>query len=627
MQAMFAVCKFLHGSGVDVFCAASADAADDLSHLLQDFGMVQHRLFRRSFPARYSNSAELATWLKKSLVNFDLVEIHAVFSLLSWRTARMCRRLNVPYVIRPHSSLDPYDLRKHAGLKRVVGPLFVKRMLRESCGVLLTAPLEAERLKTYGAAVKKFIVPLPVVFPDTTGSRSNFRSRYSIPSDAKVVLFLSRIDPKKGLDLLIPALGQLKNRFPKLWFVLAGTGSTTYSAVVQRALIDCGVAAFTTQIGFAAGQDKLDAFAGSDIFALPSYNENFGIAVAEAMNAGLPVLVSDEVYIWPDVHQARAGAICKPEISSVIAILGQMLDGTIDLAASGKRGREMARMRYSAESTTAALMDVYRHIGASGGRYNRASVREDEATSSPGGEVVPRFRLWDLLRYPQAWYPMLCGVVPAIEHRDVIHAFECDMLIDVAAGKGEFSLIFRLMHPDVAIHAFESRERDAAMYRRAIAGEHGVTLHSVDFAAPTSAGLSQHGHKHQFGDPVGGCLKLDEFARHWRVARRAVLKVFGGPRLPLILEGAALLLEHCCYVYVVGMCADAQGENYSLENVVKLLSKYSLVPTHRENEKWVNDRLVCADYLFTRVIVKEARRSRIEQPDDNMSLKDSKTAS
>jgi glycosyltransferase involved in cell wall biosynthesis len=159
---------------------------------------------------------------------------------------------------------------------------------------------------------------------------------------------MSRIDYKKGLEFLIPALSQLQREFENLWFVLAGSGKPTFTPSVDRLLEEQGIGARTSRVGFLAGQEKSDALAAAKILALPSLNENFGIVLVEAMHAGVPLLISDQVYIHKEIADHGAGLVCRPETASVAATLG--------------RGRHLVDRRYRPEAATELLVAVYNDV-------------------------------------------------------------------------------------------------------------------------------------------------------------------------------------------------------------------------------------------------------------------------
>jgi glycosyltransferase involved in cell wall biosynthesis len=362
IHAALNVCKYLEQGGQPVEVAATYASSDDTAYLSENYPELLCRKFKRSFPKRYCNSSELVQWLRTNIHRFRLVELHGIFVLSTFQAARICQEQRVPYLVRPHGSLDPFDLKKHAFLKRVMGPIFVRWLLQHSAGVVCTSDLEAKHLVTYGASPRRFVVPLPVPLAEREGNGEAFRKRHKIPADAQVVLFMSRVDYKKGLDFLIPALARLKPEFQKLWFVLAGTGVSDFVTRVHSWIDRCGIRPFTTEVGFVSGQEKLDALAAANIFALPSLNETFGIVIIEAMYAGLPLLISSEVYIAQDIANAKAGIICSPDVDSVTRHLRTMLDGSVDLRAMVEQGRQLVRTRYQPEVATYTLVKMYEAI-------------------------------------------------------------------------------------------------------------------------------------------------------------------------------------------------------------------------------------------------------------------------
>ena len=353
------VCKYLSQAGQPVQAVAPYRDTDDTAYLDQNYPEVPCQRIKRSFPARFSNASELAPWLQSNLARFDLVEIHGIWLLASFQAARVCIKMGKPYFVRPHGSLDPFDLQKHRRAKQILGPYYVRWLLQHSAGVICTAELESERLETYGAMVPRRTIPLPVPLAEFNGDRSRFHAKHGIPGDATVVLFLSRVDYKKGLEFLIPALSALKQRHGRLWFVMAGTGTPEYMGYITGLLRKHDVATFTSVVGFVSGQEKQDAFAAADMFALPSLNENFGLVIVEAMHAGLPLLISDEVYIHPEIERAGAGVVCRPSIDSVAKGLNGLLIDASRTRRMGQNGRELVQRRYRPEAATDALLGLY----------------------------------------------------------------------------------------------------------------------------------------------------------------------------------------------------------------------------------------------------------------------------
>ena len=358
VRAALNVSKGLVEHGADVVVAATEGPGDSLDYLARDYANVRYELFPRASPTHNFRSPSLHRWLRGNVGDFDVVEIHGTHNFVPLYTSWTCRGQGAPYVVRPHGSLEPFDLEKHSLPKRIYGPLVVRPMLDHAESLVLTSELEAERVVTYGARPQKVVVPLPVEPLRGNFDGPGFRARYRIPADAFVVLFLGRIDYKKGLPFLVASLARLKSEWPSLWFLLAGGGEASYVSAVDDLLARHGMTSWTTRCGFVSGDAKASAFAASDLFALPSLNENFGIVVVEAMHAGLPLLVSDEVHIHDAVAAGGAGVVCKPSAESCYDSLRALLRDPEKLSAMATRSRELAQY-FAPEAATRTLLRLY----------------------------------------------------------------------------------------------------------------------------------------------------------------------------------------------------------------------------------------------------------------------------
>lgn len=363
VHACLNVCQGLQEAGGAVEVVATQAPADDLAYLKTTYGQVPWSTIPRCFPRRWYNGVGLSATLETLVARSDVVDIHAVFSLVTLKAAAVARRQGVPYFLHPHGSLDPFDLRKRARLKRVLGPWLLAPVLAGAAGVICTSSLEAERLVTFGAKPRRVVVALPVPVAPTRdpGVRVRFRRQYGIGGHCPVVLFLSRLDYKKGLEFLIPAVAALRAERPDLRLLLVGAGDESYSARVQQLLRAHRALDWTIQTGFLSGADKLAAFAASDIFALPSRNENFGMVIVEAMQAGLPVVISDEVYIHREIAAAGAGRVCRTSVESCAGALQALLAMDVpQRAAMGERGRALANGTFSPGAASRRLLEIYR---------------------------------------------------------------------------------------------------------------------------------------------------------------------------------------------------------------------------------------------------------------------------
>jgi glycosyltransferase involved in cell wall biosynthesis len=207
------------------------------------------------------------------------------------------------------------------------------------------------------------IVANPVALqPYLKGAREAFRLRHPELQGKTVFLFLSRLTEKKGLDLLLPAMARIRATRPGVMLVIAGGGAPDLVDSLRSLARASGVEDCVVWTGFLQGQEKTEAMAGSDVFVLPSYSENFGVAVVEAMSLKLPVIVTDQVGIHQEVAAHQAGLVARCEVQSLASVLGQLADDPAGRAEMGRRGAALARTEYSLEAVCARLLGLYRSI-------------------------------------------------------------------------------------------------------------------------------------------------------------------------------------------------------------------------------------------------------------------------
>jgi glycosyltransferase involved in cell wall biosynthesis len=324
------------------------------------------RYFACSPWRRYKFSAGLVTWLYQHAHEFDLAHIHALFSPLSTAAATVARDRNLPYVLRPLGTLDPADLQKKKRLKQVYGRLFEAPNIAGAAALHFTSPIEAEVSHRFGASAQDWVIPLgvqpPAALPEV--ERQSILAHMRIPQDRPLVLYLSRLDPKKGLDLLLPVLEQLTAQGIEFHLVLAGGNPQDLAyeqAIAQR--INGGVLGDrTTLTGFVTGHAKAALLQAADLFVLPSYYENFGIAVAEAMAAGVPVVVSRGVYIWPDIAASGSGWVCDLSIDGLTQTLAEALKDSAQRQLRGQRARAYAGEYYDWDAIAHQTLAVYQTV-------------------------------------------------------------------------------------------------------------------------------------------------------------------------------------------------------------------------------------------------------------------------
>lgn len=310
---------------------------------------------------RYKFSLDLLKWLNSNAVDYDLAHIHALFSPVSTFSALVARKNKLPYILRPLGTLDPADLQKKKLLKKLYGSLLEKPNLAGAAAVHFTSEEEAKVSERYGTKTNDLIIPLGVNIPQQFPTPKTARQKFGIADNVPLILYMSRIDPKKGLDLLFPALETLQKEGLQFHFVLAGANpqDPVYENSIKEKINNSALSQITTITGFVQGEIKLALLQDADMFILPSYYENFGIAVAEAMATQTPVLISDRVHIWESIKEKNAGWIVSCNQEELTKTLGDAIQNPQDWEQMGKNARNLVQEKYSWNAIAKQLIATY----------------------------------------------------------------------------------------------------------------------------------------------------------------------------------------------------------------------------------------------------------------------------
>ena len=200
-------------------------------------------------------------------------------------------------------------------------------------------------------------------WPASLPSPDRFFARHPETRAKRIVLFLSRLHEKKGLDILASSFGRIAQRFPDTHLVLAGPDDGM-GAQVDEWLRKAGVAHKATRTGMLEGEDKGAALTAASVFVLPSYSENFGIAVLEAMAAGVPVAISDQVNLWREVEMGGAGLVSPCDTNSFTGLLEQLLGDPTAARRMGEAGRKLAREKFTWPRIAIELETLYADVAA-----------------------------------------------------------------------------------------------------------------------------------------------------------------------------------------------------------------------------------------------------------------------
>ncbi|MEP7246192.1 MAG: glycosyltransferase [Gammaproteobacteria bacterium] len=322
-----------------------------------DIDGVSVQYFRVSRLRRLAWAPSLAQRLRDTIAEFDVVHLHSVFLWPTWAAARAAHRAGVPYIVAPRGMLVR-DLirRKNRWVKTAWISLIERVTLAQAAGIHVTAEIESADLRALGLTLPEVVwIPNGVEWPSQhvplhEGPFAQLPKRYA--------LFLSRISWKKGLDRLITAWQWV----PGLPLVIAGNDDEGYRPKLEALASSLGLADRIMFVGPVSDAHKWALYEHAELFVLPSYSENFGNVVAEAMAMECPVVVTPEVGIAPMVSAAGAGLVTDGAPEQLAASIRQVLSDAGRRREFGRRGREVVLAQLSWSGVAAQTEDLYLRV-------------------------------------------------------------------------------------------------------------------------------------------------------------------------------------------------------------------------------------------------------------------------
>jgi len=281
----------------------------------------------------YAFGPKARGWLKKNYHDYDVVIVNGLWQYSGLLVKSVLAGGRVPYFVFPHGMLDPWFKRNYPikHLKKLVYWFLIERqVLKNASAVFFTC--EQERILARESfplySVNEYVTSYGTGVPAIADNSdvAAFYKEFPETKDRRNVLFLSRIHEKKGCDLIIEGLAQVIKREPRIHLILAGPGSSPYLDYLKSLAKKYEVESYITWTGMLQGKMKSAAFNVCEVFLLPSHQENFGIAIAEALASSRPVLISRGVNIWQEIHEAGAGFVSDDTVAGVVENLNAWLD-------------------------------------------------------------------------------------------------------------------------------------------------------------------------------------------------------------------------------------------------------------------------------------------------------------
>jgi glycosyltransferase involved in cell wall biosynthesis len=369
-QAVLEMLQSLKNTKVNVELVTTNDNGIDLLNVplcqLTQYQEIPTRFFPRfspqvSFVREFAFSWELTKWLWKHIHEYDLVHIHALFSYASTVAMIIARFQQVPYINQPHGLLCEWSLQQSQLKKKIYLSLIEKSNLQHSHILQLTSTKEVQEVELLGLGVPPVVMPLGLQIPaDIPQARQKLREMFNIPPEQTIILFMSRLHYKKGLDYLIPALSKVKSQ--EFTFILAGNGSPDYEAEISEILINNQLDHCTHRPGFVTGEMKDILLQGSDIFVLTSHSENFGVVVLEAMAAGLTTIVTPGVALASMIQENDVGYVPELDIVEITSVIEHCLNHSQKSKEMGDRARQFILDNYTWDKIALKMISVYQNL-------------------------------------------------------------------------------------------------------------------------------------------------------------------------------------------------------------------------------------------------------------------------
>jgi glycosyltransferase involved in cell wall biosynthesis len=344
--------------------AAPAASGDDARVTQGDLPPGAEALDIRLVPAAWPRRIVFAPRMYRAIAaeaaRSDVVHIHSLFLFPQFAAHRGARAAGVPHIVSPRGALDPYLRRRSTIVKAIADATWQRRLLEGASLLHLTSEEEARQARDIVPRVPRAVIPNGVRW-DGFGalpSRDEFRVRHLGGSDGPLVMFLGRLSHKKGLDVLVRAFAAARREAPAAMLAIVGPDDERLAQPLRALAASEGVEDRVVFTGMLTGDEKLEALAAADVWALPSRGENFGNAVVEAMAAARACVISPEVNIAAAIAAAGAASVVQRTAEAFGAEIASLLIDEGRRRTLGARAREFAR-RYDWAVVAAQMAGMY----------------------------------------------------------------------------------------------------------------------------------------------------------------------------------------------------------------------------------------------------------------------------
>jgi glycosyltransferase involved in cell wall biosynthesis len=317
---------------------------------------------------RYGYSPHFVPWLKENAKRYDAIIVHGLWNYVALGSWRALAKSQTPYFVYAHGMLDPYFNKVNplkGAAKQILWWFSEGRLVANARNVFFATEEERRlaRQSFWPFHCRDRVVAFGTkdVAGNAAAQMDSFHAVLPQLAGRAFILFLGRIHPKKGCDLLIQAFAVVAAKDRQLDLVMAGPDPAGWGSKLRTIAADLGVADRVHWPGMLSGDQKWGAFRAADAFVLPSHQENFGIVVAEAMACGKPVLTTDKVNTWREVQDSGAGLIANDDLAGITGLLKQFVELPLaDKQAMGQRARRGFAEKFDIGTMAPQLIEAFR---------------------------------------------------------------------------------------------------------------------------------------------------------------------------------------------------------------------------------------------------------------------------
>jgi glycosyltransferase involved in cell wall biosynthesis len=361
-ESLPGLCTALVDEGCKVTLAALQGPMADSVWKCQASGVNVH-LYKPNFRHTIWYSSEMHRQLAALAKEADIVHVHGLWEHPMWIGGQIARKLQIPLVMSPRGSLNPTALTRSRWKKKLVGSVFDNRNLRAAACLHATANAEYLGFREYGLKNPVAVIPNAVntvTLEDL--SKDTVIKRYPELKNKRILLFLSRINPTKGLLDLAKAWGEVGLKHPEWHLVIGGPDERGHLAEVRRAFNENSTSKQVLFTGPLYGKDRDSILANADLFILPTHTENFGIAIAEALSAAVPVITTHGAP-WEGLKTHNCGWWVPVGSDGLALALTEALTmPKLTLLEMGDHGKKWMQESFTWKVTAKSMMAVYRWL-------------------------------------------------------------------------------------------------------------------------------------------------------------------------------------------------------------------------------------------------------------------------